>query len=175
VFRPLLGFDKEEIIERARRIGTAALSEQVKEYCAIVPGRPVTAAREERVLAEERKLDLTVIDRAVASAKRLNVRQLSPTDLVAPYLFANEVAPDAVLIDCRTEQQFNAWHAPGAMHKEEWELARDFKRLARDRKYVLYCAHGIQSAHLAEKMQRSGYEAYSFKGGVAALRKVFEA
>jgi thiamine biosynthesis protein ThiI len=44
VLRPLLGFDKGEIIERARAIGTASLSEQVREYCAISPGRPVTAA-----------------------------------------------------------------------------------------------------------------------------------
>ncbi len=171
VFRPLLGFDKEEIIAKARHIGTAALSEQVKEYCAIAPGHPVTAAREQRVIAEENKMDLSVIDRAVTSAKKLNVRQLSPSDLVAPYIFTSEVIQDAVVIDCRTEQQFDAWHAPDALHREEWELARDFKRLDRDRKYLLYCAHGIQSAHLAEKMQRAGYEAYSFKGGVGALRK----
>lgn len=172
VFRPLLGFDKEEIIERARHIGTAALSEQVKEYCAISPGHPATAARASRVIAEEEKMDAAILDRAVAALKKHDVRQLSPTDLVAPYIFASEVLPDAVLIDCRNEQQFNAWHAPHALHKEEWELARDFKRLDRNRKYLLYCAHGIQSASLAEKMQRSGYEAYSFKGGAAALRKL---
>jgi tRNA uracil 4-sulfurtransferase len=57
VLRPLIGFDKEEIIERARFIGTAALSEQVKEYCAIAPGHPVTSASVARVDAEERKLD----------------------------------------------------------------------------------------------------------------------
>jgi thiamine biosynthesis protein ThiI len=174
VFRPLIGFDKEEIIERARHIGTAALSEQVKEYCAIAPGHPVTAAREERVLAEENKLDLSVIDRAVGQMKKLHVRQLSPSDLVAPYIFATEIDPQATLIDCRTEAQYHAWHAPAALHREEWELARDFKRLDRNRKYILYCAHGLQSAHLAEKMQRHGYEAYSFQGGVAALRTLVE-
>jgi tRNA uracil 4-sulfurtransferase len=173
VFRPLLGFDKEEIIERARHIGTAALSEQVKEYCAIAPGHPVTAAREDRVLAEERKMDLAVIDRAVSSVKKLNVRQLSPTDLVAPYIFKSEIEPDAVVIDCRTEEQYAAWHLENAVHREEWELARDFKTLDKEKKYLLYCAHGIQSAALAEKMQRHGYEAYSFKGGVGALRKSF--
>jgi thiamine biosynthesis protein ThiI len=172
VFRPLIGFDKEEIIERARHIGTAALSEQVKEYCAIAPGHPVTAAKEERVLAEERKMDLGILDAAVSQLKKLNVRQLSPTDLVAPYIFKTEIEPEAVVIDCRTEQQFNAWHVPGAEHREEWELARDFKRLDKNRTYLLYCAHGIQSAHLAERMQRSGFEAYSFKGGVPALQKL---
>ena len=69
----------------------------------------------------------------------------------------------------RTAPQYRAWHAPDALHKEEWELARDFKRLDKSKKYVLYCAHGMQSAHLAEKMQRFGYEAYSFRGGTARL------
>ena len=171
VFRPLLGFDKEEIIDRARRIGTAALSEQVKEYCAIAPGKPVTASSVARLDAEETGIDMGVIDRAVANAKLLDVRALTALDLVAPYIFTSEIPADAIVIDCRTEPQFRAWHAPAALHKEEWELARDFRKLDKSRKYVLYCAHGMQSAHLAEKMQRSGYEAYSFKGGTARLMK----
>lgn len=174
VFRPLLGFDKEEIIARARMIGTAALSEQVKEYCAIAPGKPVTAASERRVGHEEAKMDLSVLDAALNNLKVLDVRSLTAMDLVSPYIFTNEIPPDAVLIDCRTDAQFRAWHVRGAIHREEWELARDFKKLDKGRKYVLYCAHGMQSAHLAEKMQRFGYEAYSFKGGTARLEKYLE-
>lgn len=171
VFRPLLGFDKEEIIARARKIGTAALSEQVKEYCALTPGKPVTATTVARLDAEEAKMDLSVIDRAVENAKMLDVRSLTAVDLVGPYIFTEEIPEDAVVIDCRTESQFKAWHAPRAVHREEWELARDFRKLDKAKKYVLYCAHGMQSAHLAEKMQRFGYEAYSFRGGVGRLMK----
>jgi tRNA uracil 4-sulfurtransferase len=173
VFRPLLGFDKEEIIARARQIGTAALSEQVKEYCAIAPGKPVTASSVARLDREEEDMDMSVIERAVQGAKVLDVRGLTTLDLVAPYIFTSEIPADAVIIDCRTEPQFRAWHAPHALHKEEWELARDFKKLDKAKKYVLYCAHGMQSAHLAEKMQRFGYEAYSFKGGTARLMKYY--
>jgi tRNA uracil 4-sulfurtransferase len=171
VFRPLLGFDKEEIIARARLIGTAALSEQVKEYCAIAPGKPVTAASVEAVAEEEAKLDLTVLAAAVAERRVLDLRALTPTDLVAPYLFATAVPPGAVILDCRSEAQYRAWHLPGAKRKDEWELLQEFRRLDRDRTYLLYCAHGIQTAYLAERMQRAGYEAYSFKGGAGALRK----
>ena len=174
VFRPLLGFDKEEIIARARMIGTAALSEQVKEYCAISPGKPVTAASEARVAAEEAKLDLSILERAVDNAKLLDLRALTAVDLVGPYIFTDEIADGAVVIDCRSEMQYRAWHAPEALHKEEWELARDFKRLDKSKKYVLYCAHGMQSAHLAERMQRFGYEAYSFRGGSSRLMKYIE-
>jgi tRNA uracil 4-sulfurtransferase len=171
VFRPLIGFDKEEIISRARAIGTAALSERVKEYCAIAPGRPVTAATPDAVAEEERKMDGGPLERAVAGRRTLAVRKLSPADLVAPYLFAAEVPAGAVVLDCRTREQYRSWHYPGAEHRDEWELLQRFGELSRDPTYILYCAHGIQSAYLAEKMQRAGYEAYSFRGGAGALMR----
>jgi tRNA uracil 4-sulfurtransferase len=174
VFRPLIGFDKEEIIDRAKAIGTAALSEQVKEYCAIAPGHPVTAAPVEHVAREEAKLDLSVLDVAVASRKVLDLRSLTAVDLVQPYLFIDDVPADAIVLDCRPEAHYRAWHWPGAKHREEWDLLNSFDKLPRDPKYVLYCAHGIQTAYLAERMQRSGYEAYSFRGGAGELRRFGE-
>jgi len=171
VLRPLLGFDKSEIIARARAIGTATLSEQVREYCAISPGRPVTAASIQRLDEEERRLDLAVLTAAVEARHPLDLRALRPADLVAPYLFTAEVPEGAVVIDCRPLAQYRAWHLKGAEHREEWEILQDFQRLDRQRTYVLYCAHGMQTAYIAEKMQRAGYEAYSFRGG---LRGVIE-
>jgi tRNA uracil 4-sulfurtransferase len=171
VLRPLIGADKQEIIGRARFIGTAALSEQVKEYCAIAPGHPVTAASIERVDIEERKLDLGVLERAVAERRQLDLRALTPADLAAPYLFIETVPDGAVIIDCRPSAQYRGWHLKGARHMEEWELLRDFRQLDKGPTYVLYCAHGIQTAYLAERMQRHGYEAYSFRGGIRGVTK----
>jgi tRNA uracil 4-sulfurtransferase len=169
ILRPLIGFDKEEIIERARHIGTAALSEQVKEYCAIAPGRPATAASIARIDAEERRLDMTVLERAVTGRRLLDLRALEPSDLAAPYLFVETMPEHAVIIDCRPAAQFRTWHLKGARHMEEWDLLRDFKRFDKGPVYVLYCAHGIQTAYLAERMQRHGYEAYSFRGGIRGV------
>jgi thiamine biosynthesis protein ThiI len=169
VFRPLLGFDKEEIIERARRIGTAGLSEQVREYCAIAPGKPVTAASVRRVADEEAKLDLAPLAAAVAGRKVLDLRALSPADLVAPYLFTADVPEGAIVLDCRPAAHFRAWHLRGAQRRDEWDLLRSLKDLDRGRTYVLYCTHGIQTAHVAERMQRAGFEAYSFRGGVRGV------
>ena len=36
---------------------------------------------------------------------------------------------------------------------------------------MLYCEIGLKSARIAELMQRNGYEAYSFLGGVKALKR----
>jgi len=171
VFRPLIGFDKEEIIALARTVGTAALSEQVREYCAIAPGKPVTATSAERIDTEEAGLDRTVLAAAIAGRKVFDLRALAATDLVAPYLFIDVIPDDAVVIDCRTRAQYRAWHVPGAEHRDEWDVLRSIPSFDPDRHYVLYCAHGIQSAYLAERLQRAGIEAHSYRGGSAALMR----
>ena len=171
VFRPLIGFDKEEIIARARRIGTAELSARVREYCAIAPGRPVTAAKTQAVDAQEALVDPGVLERAVQDRRVLDLRRLTATDLVAPYLFTGEVPRGARVLDCRTERDFDRWHLSGARLVDEWDLERSFGELDRADTYVLYCEQGVRTAQIAERMQRAGYEAYSFRGGAQALRR----
>lgn len=170
VFRPLLGFDKTEIIERARRLGTATLSEKVQEYCALGTARPVTAARVEAVDREESRLDPAIVDRAVAGARSHDLRALTSRDLIDDYLFTSRVPEGAVVLDCRPEEEYEAWHFPGAEHRDEWKMLQDFRSEERGPTYVLYCAHGMKSAFIAERMQREGYEAYSFRDGMAGIR-----
>ena len=171
VFRPLLGFDKAWIIERAEAVGTAALSARVREYCAIGPDKPVTHSSPERVAAQERELDPAVLEKAVHKRRVLDLRALSPAALVEPYLFIDDVPEGAVVLDCRPAHQYRAWHYPGAELCAPHEVAARMKELSRDRTYIVYCEHGVQTAHLAELMQRVGFEAYSFRGGAPRLRE----
>ncbi|HYM39273.1 MAG TPA: hypothetical protein VEY12_03885 [Thermoplasmata archaeon] len=58
VLRPLIGMDKQEIMDRAKTIGTYDVSVG-PEICDLLgPPRPATAARLEQILAEETKLDI---------------------------------------------------------------------------------------------------------------------
>ncbi|HSM35906.1 MAG TPA: tRNA uracil 4-sulfurtransferase ThiI [Longimicrobiales bacterium] len=175
VFRPLIGFDKDEIIARARTIGTADLSARVKEYCAIAPGRPVTAATVEAVDGQEARMDPAVLEAALAEVRTLGLRDLTATDLVAPYLFTADVPAGATVLDCRSESDFARWHLDGARLVDDWELERGLGELDRDATYVLYCEQGVRTAQIAERMQRAGFEAYSFRGGAPALRRWVEA
>ncbi|UCC82693.1 MAG: tRNA 4-thiouridine(8) synthase ThiI [Gemmatimonadota bacterium] len=175
VVRPLLGFDKGEIIDRSRKIGTYPLSEKVREYCALTKMRPVTEAVPEDVAAEEARLDLSILDSAVEGRRVLALRELDPSELVLPYLYTSEIAAEAVVVDTRSAAQFDAWHYPGARHCEFWDLFRGVQSLEKELTYVLYCDLGLKTAQLAEKLQRAGYEASSFKGGVRALRAYAEA
>ncbi len=174
VFRPLLGLDKTEIIERADRVGTSALSAKVREYCAILPDRPVTNARPEAARDEESRTDPGILEGAVSDRRVLDLRELDAFDLVEPYIFVRSVPDGAVFIDCRPEVAYREWHAPDALHRSPRSLATHLDQLDEERTYVLYCERGVQSAHVAELMQNSGYDAYSFKGGAPALREALE-
>ncbi len=56
------------------------------------------------------------------------------------------------------------------MQRDFWQLFAEPTSLERGQHYVLYCELGLKTAQLAEKLQRAGHEAYSFKGGVRALK-----
>ena len=57
IVRPLIGMDKNEIIDIAREIGTYDISIIQTGGCAVVPLKPITEARTEKVLELQSKLD----------------------------------------------------------------------------------------------------------------------
>lgn len=76
VFRPLIGSDKEEIIEVARRIGTFETSSLPYEDCCTVftPRHPATHPKMEKIELGEGRLDMeALIDEAVAQTEVVNV------------------------------------------------------------------------------------------------------
>jgi thiamine biosynthesis protein ThiI len=60
ILRPLVGMDKQEIIDQARRIGTFDISSIPDQDCCqlFVPKHPATKARFSEVEADEGKLDV---------------------------------------------------------------------------------------------------------------------
>ncbi len=61
VLRPLIGFDKQEIVDRAKGIGTYEVSKG-PEICDLLgPPRPATHARIHQILAEEGKIDVEAL------------------------------------------------------------------------------------------------------------------
>ncbi|MFH1014080.1 MAG: hypothetical protein V1769_06215 [Thermoplasmatota archaeon] len=58
IIRPLIGFDKQEIVQIARKIGTYYLSIVDVGECLAVPKKPSTQARMERLDDMEKKIDV---------------------------------------------------------------------------------------------------------------------
>ena len=74
VLRPLCGFDKDEIIERSRAIGTYETSIEPYEDCCTVflPKHPVTRPKLCDVIAEEEKLNVNaLVDEALKTLETL--------------------------------------------------------------------------------------------------------
>ena len=76
VFRPLIGFDKSEIIGIARKIGTLEISELPYEDCCTVftPRHPATRPKMDKILEGEARLDTeALIARALEGVEMIRV------------------------------------------------------------------------------------------------------
>lgn len=83
ILRPLLGYDKQEIIRAAQAIGTFETSKGPEVCDVLGPKHPSTQARLDRVLAEEAKLDMeSLVPRALAKA--LEVQPEAPPQPAPP-------------------------------------------------------------------------------------------
>lgn len=172
ILRPLLGFHKEEILDRAREIGTYELSAHVREYCDVAPDRPVTASSPEAARTQEEAVGREELTNALKGMEVLKLRSLRAADVVGPNLYVSEIPAGARVIDTRRMQAFERWHWPGAEHVEFEEFERRYAGLDRELTYVLVCAEGVRTAFLVERMQQDGFEAYSFLGGAPRLRRL---
>lgn len=76
VMRPLIGMDKVEIMDMARKIGTYEKSIEPYEDCCTVflPKHPVTKPRLEKILNSESKLDVdSLVEMAINSAEEIEI------------------------------------------------------------------------------------------------------
>ncbi len=165
ILRPLIGLGKAEIIRRAEMVGTAALSARIKEYCAILEGKPVTSARKAALDREESRVASDLVDKAAESRRTLDLRSLRSIDLGAKYLWVNRMPARAQLIDCRLPAQLDRWRMPGAWRVSPRDVPELADKLHKDATYVLFCDNGVQSGMLAEMLQKVGFEAYALRGG----------
>ncbi len=112
VLRPLVGISKDDIMTRARVIGTHDASVKVKEYCSIATGPVETAAQPSEVVAAEAHLDGSIIRRAVEGGRRLDLVEWTRGPLPA---YVVEEPPDGAVcsVGVRSEQVAERLHRHG--------------------------------------------------------------
>ena len=155
MLRPLLGFNKDEIIRQAEAIGTASASSAVEEYCALLPRHPATRAVRSTLLAEDAKLDDGLLEQAFAGRRVHDLRSRSgpgETDLVI-----ERVESGMTVLDLRSPTPFGSSTHPGALRLDYADALRSYRAFDRSRRYALVCEVGLKSAHLAEVMREEGF------------------
>jgi len=173
VLRPLIGFDKEQIIRDARRIGTDKLSEKIPEYCALNKKSPATSSRRKNLEQAEEALNFDLLTQQVDDPTIFDMMAVRDADVAQHAVFIDHIPEHATILDCQPESLYDDWHVKGAKNYNIGRLMGSLKTLQKTHTYVLYCPYGTQSAVLAERMQHLGYEAYSFKGGVKQLKRLY--
>ena len=74
VYHPLIAFDKTEIMDMARKIGTYDISSRSAGSCTAVPERPEIGANYDMIALEEKKMDIeNMVSSALKAAKILKL------------------------------------------------------------------------------------------------------
>jgi len=82
-----------------------------------------------------------------------------------------KAAPDAVILDVRTQSEFEAEHLPGAIHMDYFgpDLIEQMDALDKTKPYLIYCRSGRRSVRVCVLMRNSGFkEVYNLDGGIKA-------
>jgi thiamine biosynthesis protein ThiI len=165
VFHPLIGFDKMEIIEISKKIGTYEISEKMREYCAIVPEKPVTKPEVYEVLKEEEKISKGLIDYIFSYIIEFDLEKN-----IEDYFFETEDIEDSVIIDIRENKEEKI---KNAQEMDFFDLIEKMEELPKDKKYVIVCEFGLRSEEAAKRMREIGLNAKNFSGGFENLKKKF--
>ncbi|HOW14122.1 tRNA uracil 4-sulfurtransferase ThiI [Methanosarcina sp.] len=74
IYHPLIAFDKSEVMDIARKIGTYDISTRSAGNCTAVPERPEVKANYDLIVLEEKRLDIeTMVSEALKAAKVLKL------------------------------------------------------------------------------------------------------
>ncbi len=170
VLRPVLTYDKREIVRVATTIGTSDISEKVKEYCAITPGSPSTAATSNQVLDFETMLGGDPFYTSLLEdVEELRVDQIHEDQLQYLHVLTDEVPKKAVWLDMRENPDPPLSHPCKVISLEE--LVTDPTQLSTETTYLALCEVGMQSMEAAYMLQEMGYRVLSYEGGTERLRK----
>lgn len=74
ILRPLIGFDKDEVVSYSRKLGLFEVSTLQGGSCLAVPDKPATEAKQDQIISEESHLDIdSLIQSALDGAVVLSV------------------------------------------------------------------------------------------------------
>lgn len=78
-----------------------------------------------------------------------------------------DLADDAVIIDVREDDEWEAGHIPSALHIPMGQVPQRLEDLPEGELNIV-CRSGGRSRRTAEWLQRNGYEAINVDGGMSA-------
>ena len=151
IMRPLVAFDKQDIIDISAKIGTKQFAEVMPEYCGVISNKPTVKAVMSKIEAEEEKFDFAVLEKALEDSVMIDIRDIATEtqETVAEVETVNGFSSDDILLDIRSpdEEDMNPLQVDGVevIHLPFYKLATKFGDLDQTKQYLFYCDRGVMS------------------------------
>jgi rhodanese-related sulfurtransferase len=108
---------------------------------------------------------LYLIIKFIGFLSRIGIRQITPKEM--------ELKKGMVLLDVRTDREYEAGHIPGAVHIPLAEIGDRIKKLKKEKDLLVYCQSGNRSIWAIKRLMGMGYKnLYNLKGGFNAWRRL---
>lgn len=163
ILRPLVAYDKQDIIDIARKIGTEDFAKTIPEYCGVISKKPTVKAILSKVEAEEANFDFSILDKVVAETRVFDIRDIgkeSEEEIHAVDTLDN-IPDNAIVLDIRSpeEEDENPLVLEGVeiMHLPFYKLTTQFGDLDKSKDYLLYCDQGVMSKLQALYLLGAGF------------------
>lgn len=167
ILRPLAAYDKQDIIDIARKIGTEDFAKTIPEYCGVISQKPTVKAILSKIKAEEANFDMSILDQVVAETRMQDIRDIA-TDTDAEINTVSQVETvdsaghDNVIVDIRSPEEEEAnpleFDEIDVKHIPFYKLATQFGDLPKDKTYLLYCDRGVMSKLQALYLVDNGFD-----------------
>ena len=163
ILRPLINWDKEDIINLAREIGTEDFAKTMPEYCGVISKKPTVKAVKAKLEAEEAKFDFALLEKVVNDSRVMDIRDIAKeTEQAAPEVEqVQAVEQDAIVLDIRSaEEQEDSPLVIADVevkHLPFFKLGTQFGDLDQSKTYLLYCDRGVMSRLQALYLQEQGF------------------
>lgn len=88
----------------------------------------------------------------------------------------NERSPDFVLLDCREPEELALARIDGALHIPMGDIPARLQALDPVKEYVVFCHHGVRSAHVVAFLRNQEFERVrNMAGGIDAWSREVDA
>lgn len=152
VLRPLITYDKLDIINISKMIWTYNFACNMPEYCGVISDRPATKSEESEILEEEKNIDEICLKKAVETRKVEKMVDLLKEDLWELETSLDVVYlpwKDEIVIDLRDEEKIEknpltlSW--VNILNIPFYDINSRFPSLDHSKTYLFYCERGVLS------------------------------
>ena len=163
ILRPLAAYDKQDIIDIAREIGTEDFAKTIPEYCGVISKKPTVKAVLSKVEEEESNFDFDILEKVVEQARVFDIRDIGEETEKEVHAIKElaEIGKNTVVVDIRSpeEEDENPLELDGVdvVHIPFFKLGTQFGDLDKSKEYLLYCDRGVMSKLQALYLHDNGF------------------